>query len=104
MRGQALPLLLQLPLRCPSSPPHTHTHRLPPHTITVFIDSIHSASMSPSSTIHWCLLLLLVAMSRKVTARARVCAWRACMQGGCVRKQQQQPMQQRQQQQPRQQR
>ena len=29
--------------------------------------SIHSASMSPSRTIHWCLLLRLLAMSRKVT-------------------------------------
>ena len=33
-------------------------------SITVFIDSIHSASMSPSSTIHWCWKLVLLAMSR----------------------------------------
>jgi len=36
-------------------------------SITVFIDSIHSASMSPSSTIHWCLLVVVLAKSRKVT-------------------------------------
>ena len=46
--------------------------------MTVLHDSTHSASMSPSSTIHWCLLLLLLAMSRKVvdsrpSFHSRVC-------------------------------
>ena len=36
-------------------------------TMTVFMLSIHSASMSPSSTIHWCLLVRLLDMSRNVT-------------------------------------
>ena len=50
-------------------------------SMTVFMDSIHSASMSPSSTIHWCLLTLLLDMSRKVTDmrpsfHSRVAGWR----------------------------
>ena len=36
-------------------------------SITVFMDSIHSASMSPSSTIHWCWKLVLLLMSRYTT-------------------------------------
>mmetsp|Transcript_14093 Transcript_14093/g.33799 ORF Transcript_14093/g.33799 Transcript_14093/m.33799 type:complete len:260 (+) Transcript_14093:5797-6576(+) len=36
-------------------------------SITVFMLSIHSASMSPSSTIHWCMYVLLLAKSRKFT-------------------------------------
>ena len=36
-------------------------------SITVFMLSIHSASMSPSSTIHWCWYVLLLDMSRKFT-------------------------------------
>lgn len=34
--------------------------------MTVLQDSTHSASMSPSSTIHWWRFILLLAMSRKV--------------------------------------
>ena len=36
-------------------------------SITVFIDSIHSASISPSRTIHWCWFVVLLEKSRKVT-------------------------------------
>lgn len=89
-----VPLLLFWSRFCSSPPLPSPSTTLPPslphcsaRTMTVFMLSIHSASMSPSSTIHWCWHVLFDAISRNMLEscaqgsgvcpdwHARLCIW-----------------------------